>query len=78
MIQNKENVDILRRKVGLINHVHISEPYLAPIERRELHRELKELLSAEDYNGFISIEQGKQDDLSIVEKALDYAKEIFG
>ncbi len=78
MIQNEENIDILRGKAVLINHVHISEPYLAPIERRELHRELKELLEAENYDGFISIEQGKQDDLFTIEKALDYAKEIFG
>jgi sugar phosphate isomerase/epimerase len=78
MIQNEEPIDVLVGYVRMINHVHISEPNLKPIEKRKIHKELKELLTAENYNGFISIEMGKTDDLHIIENTLDYVKEIFG
>ena len=78
MVQNEESVDLLRGKVSLINHVHISEPFLAPIEKRTLHLDLKELLIEENYRGFVSIEMGTVSDLYLIEKALDYTKEIFG
>ena len=39
------DINILKDNIDLINHVHISEPYLAPIETRELHGELKKLLT---------------------------------
>ena len=77
MIQNNEDVKELQGKVKLINHVHISEPGLKPIERRQLHEELKSLLLAEEYCGFISIESGKLDDMDLLEKQLNYVKELF-
>ena len=49
IIHNGERVDILKDKVHLISHVHISEPGLKTIVRRELHKELKALLQAEGY-----------------------------
>ena len=61
----------------LINHVHISEPGLKPIERRSLHQELKELLFAEGYSGFVSIEMGKTEDLSDLENAMRYIGEMY-
>lgn len=78
MIQNKESVNELKGKVKLINHVHISEPRLKPIEKRILHKQLKEVLSAEGYHGYISIEMGKVDDIKMIGNALIYLKEAFG
>lgn len=78
MIYNDEAVEELSGKVHLINHVHISEPGLKLIERRKLHQELKELLEAENYQGYVSIEMGKREDVSEIEQALKYVKEIFG
>jgi sugar phosphate isomerase/epimerase len=78
MIQNGEVVDELIGNVNLINHVHISEPNLKPIEKRLLHKELNDILSDEGYNGFISIEMSKTDDLHTVESTINYIKEIFG
>ncbi len=78
MIQNEEPVDELKGKVKLISHVHISESGLKPIEKRVLHKQLKKLLLAEDYQGYISIEMGKVDDLQLIENTLAYVKEIFG
>ena len=77
MIQNQESISELVGNVHLINHVHISEPYLKPIKNRELHIELKNLLSKEGYDGFISIEMGKVDDLSDIKKAMSYVSRIF-
>lgn len=78
MIQNDESVDELAGKVRLINHVHISEPGLKPIVKRQLHQELKEILITEKYQGFISIEMGKAENLQALEEAARYVKEIFG
>lgn len=77
MIQNEENIPILRGKVKLINHIHISEPGLKPIEQRENHQELKQLLVEEDYQNWISIEMGKTDDIAKLEKAMLYIEGEF-
>ena len=77
MIQNQESISELVGNIHLINHVHISEPYLKPIKKRELHIELKNLLEKEGYKGFISIEMGKVDDLVEIKKAMSYVSRIF-
>ncbi len=77
MIQNEEDVSELTGKVYLINHVHISEPGLKPIEERTLHSKLKDLLIKERYQGFISIEMGKVEDISILEDKMAYVGRIF-
>ena len=77
MIQNDEDVSELIGKVSLINHVHISEPGLKPIEERPIHKELKALLEKEGYDRFISIEMGKVDDLAILEEKMNYVRGIF-
>ena len=78
MIENGEPVEVLKGKEHLINHVHISEPGLKPIENRQLHRELAHLLRGSNYQGFVSIEVGKQDDINELEKMLQYVSSIFG
>lgn len=77
MIENGENVDVLKGQVEFINHVHISEPYLKPINRRELHKELALLLRDEGYRGFVSIEMGKVDDIAMLCDIFAYIEEIF-
>ena len=78
MIQNQESVTHLIGKVDLINHVHISEPGLKIIVERKLHTELKKVLEAEGYRGFVSIEIGKLDDIQIIDMQMRYVKNIFG
>lgn len=78
MIENEEDISILKGNVRYINHVHISEPYLKVIEKRDLHKELFKALQEEDYSNYISIEMGRQEDLSVIEKTLVYVREIFG
>lgn len=77
MIQNKEDVKVISGKVHLINHVHISEPGLKPIEQRQLHYDLKKILLHENYQGFISIEMGRTENISIIKDKMQYVREIF-
>lgn len=72
MIHNEESVDILVGQEHLINHVHISEPYLAPIRERAIHKELIALLRQWEYAGYVSIEMGRQEDLSSLENGMAY------
>lgn len=78
MIQNKERIDEVIGRVKLINHVHISELGLKMIERREIHKRLYEILLNENYDGFVSIEMGKMDDLIKIKNTIKYVREIFG
>lgn len=78
MIQNQEDVAELEGKVGFINHVHISEPGLKPIKKREIHKELKDILLAENFQGFVSIEMGKTEEIAIIENALEYVRHVYG
>lgn len=77
MVANGESPAVLEGRVGLISHVHVSEPGLLPIEARPLHRELCRLLEAEGYTGWVSIEMNKSGGLPAVEKAMAYVGEIF-
>lgn len=78
LLWNEESIDELRGRVSYINHVHISEPGLRPIKKRGLHGKLKELLDAEGYSGFVSIEMSQNSDTSIIEDVLKYVREVFG
>lgn len=77
MIQNQERVSELTGQVQYINHVHISEPGLKLIEKRNIHRELKELLMSEHYTGYISVEMGKTDNISEISEVIQYVREEF-
>lgn len=77
MLQNEEPIDELKGKVKYINHVHISEPGLRSIKKRTQHKQLKELLDTEGYQGFVSIEMGENRDISVIENKLEYVRGVF-
>lgn len=78
MLQNGESISVLKGCVRYINHVHISEAGLKPIQPRSLHTELFALLEEERYSRYVSIEMGKQEELRVIEKALQYVSEQAG
>ena len=79
MILNNENLlEILRGNISYINHVHISEPWLKIIEKREMHKILRNILLEENYEGFVSIEMAKIDEIKKIEDVVKYVKKIFG
>lgn len=77
MIYYQEGLKILQDNIFLINHIHISEPNLQPIQKREIHQELANLLAAENYQGFISIEMKPLNDLILLKNIMAYVKETF-
>lgn len=77
MIQNQEAAEELVGQIELINHVHVSEPGLVPIQKRELHEQIAKLLKEEGYKKFVSIEMGKTGDISVLESVMEYVGEVF-
>ncbi|MDD7516350.1 sugar phosphate isomerase/epimerase family protein [Ruminococcus flavefaciens] len=77
MIENKEGVEMLAGCVKYFSHVHISEPFLAPIKQRSLHYELSSLLHEEGYSGAISIEMHALESISQTTEIMQYIREVF-
>lgn len=77
MLANGEEPAQLVGHVKEINHVHISEPNLLPIEPRPGHKTLAAILRNEGYEGFVSIEMREQP-LAVLGDVLQYGKEVFG
>ena len=78
MVENGETVDVLKDKGHLINHVHISEPGLKPIQHRDIHKQLACYLHDMGYDRFVSIEVGRQDDIAELDGTMKYVRSIFG
>lgn len=76
IICNEEDVNYLRQVQEYINHVHISEPGLNLIEKRELHKQLLAVLNEIGYDRFVSIEMGNKGDLAKVKEIIHYVKDL--
>ena len=77
VIYNNEDIKILTENIDLINHIHISEPGLIPIEKRTLHKDLRDGLKSSGYNKYISVEMGNPGNIDLVKTVIAYIKEIF-
>lgn len=77
IINNEESLDILVKNINLINHIHISEPYLEKIQKRDIHKRLAEILKGNSYDKYISIEMKNLNDLDGVKEALLYIINTF-
>ena len=77
MVENREDVSVLKGSEQLIHHVHISEPGLVPIQQRALHKELAAFLRAFGYQGWVSIEVKRRDDPGELESMLEYVAGLF-
>lgn len=58
IIYNEEDINYLKQIPEYINHVHISEPGLKPIEHRAIHGQLFSILREIGYERYVSIEMG--------------------
>lgn len=76
IVENKEDICFLLKNTEIINHVHISEPNLNKIISRYEHEKLISILVENNYNGYISIEMSKQDDLKDVFDTIQYLKKL--
>lgn len=77
MIYNNEKIDIIVDFVEQINHIHISEPYLNIIEKRDIHQELADLLKSKKYSKFISIEMKNPNNIDLTKEKILYIMEVF-
>jgi sugar phosphate isomerase/epimerase len=68
MIASGESALLIAKNLDIINHIHISEPKLAPLEQRRLHREILAL----PFERYVSIEMGNNGDLEMVKRAVTY------
>ena len=50
---------IIKKNINIINHVHLSEPYLKPLKNTRLISNVIKYLNDENYKKFISIEMRK-------------------
>lgn len=76
IIYNNETLEWLQKDLALVNHIHISEPYLKKIEKRELHNSLTALEQL-GYDKYVSIEMGLQNTITDVFDVIDYIYEVF-
>lgn len=79
IIQNNESTEVIYDIVSLVNHVHISEPYLETIASRPIHNRILDILNDSGYEGYISIEMKRNDidPIGNVKKVIEYILKII-
>ncbi len=65
-------IELLEEAVLLAHHVHFSEPRLAPLKERELHKKVLQMLENINYPGFVSIEMGNTGNVKDIKQAIEY------
>ncbi len=76
VLQNEENIETIKNDVDLINHVHISEPHLVPIKKRDIHQNLMSILNQENYKGYVSIEMKTGSTIQEIKDILQYLTKL--
>jgi len=77
IIENGENLQVINDNFSCVNHIHISEPNLVKIEKRELHKNLCRLLLENGYAKYVSVEMKNPGSIEIVKQAALYLKGLF-
>ena len=76
VIANKEDLKILEENLKYINNIHISEPFLNIIKKRNIHKKVIKILKQKNYQHIISIEMAKTD-ISNIKNVIEYFEEIY-
>ena len=76
VIENKESLKVLEDNIDFINHIHISEPNLVLIQKRNIHKELVKILKNKGYTKVVSIEM-KEQSFNEVKKVINYVNELI-
>lgn len=77
IIYNGEDLSSIIENIDLVNHIHISEPNLVPIQERSLHNQLEKILRENNYEKFVSIEMGNCNDIEKVKYIIEYVRGVF-
>lgn len=78
VIENREKISEIEEMLPEVNHIHISEPYLAEIHYTELHEKLIEILEKRFYDKYVSIEMKNLENIEKVKCSVKYLLEIAG
>lgn len=76
MVFNEEPVELVEKNIHLIHHVHISEPYLEILKKRQIHKEIFRILKACRYEHYISIEMKCLESIEDVKRIMDYVAQL--
>ena len=76
VIFNEESLEEIERNMDLIHHVHISEPHLVAIEKRQIHKELFQMLRDRKYDNYVSIEMKCQEKIDDIKRIMEYIFEL--
>jgi sugar phosphate isomerase/epimerase len=68
MLYYNEPASLVANNMPLVNHIHLSEPRLVPLQQRELHKEILAL----PFEGYRSIEMANTGDISEIKNAIGY------
>ncbi len=77
ILQNGEDLDILWENMPYVSHIHISEPGLQEIEKRQIHQELARILTGTGYAGYVSIEMKNLENIKKVQEICAYVRHVF-
>ncbi len=73
IVNNDENPADIFGDLSFVNHIHISEPYLAPLKPRDVHHAVKDLT----YNRYVSLEMATPDDVDTFKQSALYLSNLF-
>jgi sugar phosphate isomerase/epimerase len=76
-LYNQESINDIEKHLDLINHIHISEPYLEEIQPRGIHKDFSKMLIENQYDKYVSIEMKNLNAIEKVESIVKYTKELF-
>lgn len=76
VLTNQESLDTLPAVIPYVSHVHISEPALAPLQRRLEHAQLAQVLRDQNYQGCVSLEM-KNSGKNALFSSLEIMSDIF-
>ena len=77
IIQNREKIADIAKYLPIVQHVHISEPFLVTPKHRRKHKQLAELLKEAHYSGFVSLEMKEPNTPDNLLETLSYLKGVF-
>lgn len=77
VIYNEEDLETIKKNFELINHVHISEPWLGSIKKRELHNDVFGFLKNKGYDKYLSIEMKKVENTETLREYFEYINEVY-
>lgn len=77
VLTNEESLDAFENNLSLINHIHISEPNLNIIQKRDMHKKIAKILKNSNYDKYVSIEMKNTGELENVKQVIKYIKGIF-